>query len=111
MCGLETIFRSHVVGHAIMSKEPKVGDTITCRHTVEAYGSNYGSNTGRYIYFHPGDIGTVASIAPKVFQTRKGNTDPRFDHKDDFLVVDFVDDAGVQQRTALHYCNACGVNA
>lgn len=85
-----------------MSK-PKPGDVVTCLHAVEAYGSNYGPNKGNYMMFKPGMMGTVKSIAPKV--TMSGNDDPRYDMKENFLVVDYFDEHNNKQRVGLHYCN------
>ncbi len=86
--------------------KPKVGDSITCLHAVEAYGSNYGPYKGTKIEFTPGMVGLVASIAPKVTMPIPGIDDPRYDRSPDFLVVDYVDAQGSQHRVGLDYCNA-----
>ena len=84
----------------------KPGDSVTCLHTEAAYYSDYGPNKGKIIQFKPGMLGTVASIAPKVTMPAKGNTDPRYDFKDDFLVVDYMDENNEKQRVGLNFCNA-----
>lgn len=86
-----------------MSK-PKPGDTVTCHYAVEAYDSDYGLNKGKRIVFNPGMMGVVKSIAPKV--TISKNDDPRYDMKENFLVVDYFDEDNNKQRVGLHYCNA-----
>jgi len=72
----------------------KVGDRVTCALPVKAYYSD--------AMFRPGDVGTVASIAPKVCKV-KG---PGYDGRDHFLVVDFEDPIHGKQRCSLNYCNA-----
>ena len=84
-------------------KKPIIGDSVTCKHEVPAYYSNYGGNG--HLIFKPGMIGIVASIAPKVHLVKKGNTDPRWDRVIDFLVVDYQDETGKIQRVGLNYCN------
>lgn len=83
----------------------KPGDAVTCLHELEAYGSDYGPNKGTKIVFKPGDQGVVISIAPKV-RIVKVPGDPRFDGKDEFLVVDYQDSQGKVQRVGLDFCNA-----
>lgn len=89
-----------------MSKRPMVGDQVTCLVADEAYGSDYGMYKAKKIWFMPGMVGIVASIAPKVTKPHKALKDPRFDQADDFLVVDYIDHEGKQQRVGLHFCNA-----
>jgi len=40
--------------------EYKKGDKVTCKHSVEAYYSNYGGNP--FCEFEPGDIGTIVDL-------------------------------------------------
>lgn len=87
----------------------KPGDTVSCRYAVEAYYSNYGLNKGRRILFSPGQRGTVASIAPKVVLPSKIGRPAWLDGHSDFVVVDFVDEAGKTQRTGLNFCNVVRV--
>ena len=90
-------------------RQPKIGDHVTCLYAQEAYYSDYGPNKGIKIEFAPGMTGVVKSIAPKVRYT-KARTDPRIDNKDEFLVVDYVDENGNTQRVGLNFCNAALVD-
>lgn len=87
------------------AKKIKVGDKVTCLHAVKAYYSDYGVNKGNVIWFKPGMVGTVSQIAPKTFALNPNNRDPRYDYCHDFVVVDFMDDQGNQQRVGLNFCN------
>lgn len=84
--------------------KPKIGDKVTCKHELPAYYSNYGGNG--HLIFKPGMVGTVKSIAPKVCLVKKGNTNPCWDRKDEFLVVDYQDETNVTRRVGLDFCNA-----
>lgn len=83
-----------------------IGDTVTCKFAVEAYGSNYGLNKDNYLIFRPGMTGIVVSIAPKIFLLKSVPPNSGLDNRPDFLVVEFTDENGVTQRCALHYANA-----
>ena len=87
-----------------MAKKPtiKPGDKVTCLHPVEAYYSNYGGNP--VLNFTPGMVGVVASIAPKVCIPNRGK-DPRYDRRDEFVVVDYTDERNTTQRVGLNFCN------
>ena len=81
----------------------KTGDLVTCLHPVEAYDSNYGPNKGRIIQFQPGMIGTVHRTTCKV--TIIKSHDPRYDQKEEFVVVDYIDENNQKQRVGLNFCN------
>jgi len=83
-----------------------IGRSVTCKHAVEAYYSNYGPDKGTVIEFKPGMVGIVSSVAPKVCLLKKGVVDPRYDRKADFLVVDYIDPTHGKRRVGLNYCNA-----
>jgi len=83
----------------------KPGDQVTCKHPVEAYYSDYGTNPK--MVFQPGMVGTVKSIAPKVRIVRHG---PEHDGKDEFLVVDYhAPETDQTERVGLNFCNAISV--
>lgn len=78
----------------------KPGDKVTCKIAEEAYYSNYAGRPRTV--FNPGDIGTVACIAPKVRITSGISKDK----KDTFLVVDYTDAYGMMHRVGLNHINA-----
>lgn len=71
----------------------KVGDRVTCKVAPETY-------VGSTAPFNPGDVGTVAAIAPKV----RIVPGPGKDRRQDFLVVDFPGG-----RCGLNFCNTVAV--
>ena len=79
--------------------DPKPGDQVTCRLPVEAYYSGYSGNP--VVRFEPGDVGVVASIAPKV----RIVSGPEYDGRDEFLVIDFEHEVHGKQRCSLNFCN------
>lgn len=82
------------------------GQKVTCLVEQESYYSNYGPNKGTRIVFHPGMIGTVAAITPKVLLPKHGvPLPPGIDRHDEFVVVDFLDENGQEQRAGLNFCN------
>lgn len=84
---------------------PQIGDRITCKIEMAAFGSDYGPNKGRHITFKPGMVGVVRSIAPKVVRLRKGVVIEGLDRCGHFAVVDFEDEQGGPWRVGLDFCN------
>ncbi len=78
------------------------GDTITCKHAVEAYYSGVSGHPR--IKFPPGMVGKVACVCPKV--TIRSHPPELHDTKETMVVLDFFSPTTrAVERASLNHCN------